>query len=348
VNIEPNYRSKQIDLLTNCLSSNYLDQQSKRFIEYCISLLEDDHTIGLDRTTALFYAFLTSPVTAHLNKKLDISEDKRTKLLEICLAHAHSGFAKEYQLLERLLQFPLKEYFHGKIDLESLITSMVLYASNEPNWIYNESRLGSVKKALAIPEKIFLNSYDIYNVFQSLDLDILKLVCAISPICARSADVDLSVICEIIQNVDDNLLRKLSLNPLQIYQLDPATFEKLIARIYEKSGFKVSMVSGWNQPDGGVDILAVKHDELTGDLSVAIQCKKYSKTRKIQPSYIRELNGAIDRFKANKGVLVTTSSFSKKTIEDTQKYYWRIQLCDYLNLINALKRISAIKETDTT
>ena len=140
-----------------------------------------------------------------------------------------------------------------------------------------------------------------------------------------------------IRSVDDEILAYLAKNPNNLSLLTPDAFESLVCSIYKNNGFEVERVGNWNQGDGSVDIFAIKKDFSVGTFKVAIQCKHSKNT--ISPGVIRELNGVIDKNNANIGVVATTSSFSKKTFEEVENYYWRIRLEDKNKIIDNLKAI---------
>lgn len=94
--------------------------------------------------------------------------------------------------------------------------------------------------------------------------------------------------------------------------MDPREFENLIAELMYKSGFENIIVTPRSN-DKGRDILATK---TVCDIPImfAFECKRYSPENKIKPEIMRALLGTISHHqtKANKGVLVTTSSFSRE------------------------------------
>ncbi len=103
---------------------------------------------------------------------------------------------------------------------------------------------------------------------------------------------------------------KIRKDPQFMHGLSPRDFEYFIAELYEKMGLDVVITPRSN--DKGRDIIATK---TVGDtpIIIAIECKKYSPNRPIKPEIMRALLGTVSQAntKANKGVLVTTSSFSK-------------------------------------
>lgn len=90
-----------------------------------------------------------------------------------------------------------------------------------------------------------------------------------------------------------------------LLSVDPYEFELLISALYKEMGYKTDITK--KSGDGGVDVKAEK-GSVGEKEKILIQCKKYRD--KVGESYIRDLYGALNAAKSNKGVLVTTSDFT--------------------------------------
>ena len=92
---------------------------------------------------------------------------------------------------------------------------------------------------------------------------------------------------------------------LPLDALDGHEFENVVDRLLTKMGFSIH----GRQPaaDGGIDMVAVRDEPLTGGKYI-IQCKRFSST--VGVSVVRDLYGVVHAEHANKGILITTSSFS--------------------------------------
>lgn len=100
-------------------------------------------------------------------------------------------------------------------------------------------------------------------------------------------------------------------DPKQLRNLSPRQFEGFIADILSKLEFE-NVVLTPRSSDGGKDVIASK--KVNGiPVSFYFECKKYAKGNKIQLNTLRALLGVVayDQNKANIGVLVTTSTFTK-------------------------------------
>jgi hypothetical protein len=66
--------------------------------------------------------------------------------------------------------------------------------------------------------------------------------------------------------------------------------------------------------DGGIDVEARRGAEY-----VVIQCKRYKTGNKVGSPQVRNFIGSLHVARANRGYLVTTSSFTEPAIQDAQK-----------------------------
>lgn len=128
----------------------------------------------------------------------------------------------------------------------------------------------------------------------------------------------------------DPLLSELTKNPKSIYDLPPRKFEELVAEMLTRDGFSVTITP--ETRDGGKDILAVNNTTLGNHLYL-VECKRYAPERPIDVSLVRALYGVVEAEKANAGILVTTSYFTKDAIKFRDTIKHRMSFEDYENLI---------------
>lgn len=89
--------------------------------------------------------------------------------------------------------------------------------------------------------------------------------------------------------------------------------EVLTAKLFKEMGYDTILTSAIK--DGGKDVVATR-EEAGSKLKILIECKKYN--NKIGVSKVRELYGTVQSDKFNKGILVTTSSFTRGAVEFAQ------------------------------
>lgn len=100
--------------------------------------------------------------------------------------------------------------------------------------------------------------------------------------------------------------------PDDLHRLHWRDFEKLLARVFTNQGFEAELGPG--SDDGGADVRLIQRDPV-GDILTLVQAKKYARHRKVGFNAVAELNGAADFHKAQRTILVTTSSYQPKARE---------------------------------
>ena len=105
-------------------------------------------------------------------------------------------------------------------------------------------------------------------------------------------------------SVRDSLRRKL-------HDMDPFSFEHLIKRLLEEMDYQNVEVTS-RSSDGGVDVVADIEVGITSIREV-VQAKRHR--RAIQRKDLDALRGSLYRFDAVRGTIVTTSRFSKGTLD---------------------------------
>lgn len=124
-------------------------------------------------------------------------------------------------------------------------------------------------------------------------------------------------------------------NPSSVYALDPWKFEELVAEVFQKHGFNASVTQ--KTRDGGKDIVATF--EMGGVLySTFFECKHYASDRPVGVRVVRELYGKLNMERIDKGVIVTTSYFTRDAIREAKETNGRIQLVDFDKLQRLMRR----------
>ena len=126
--------------------------------------------------------------------------------------------------------------------------------------------------------------------------------------------------------VNDDLIRHLAANPQLLRGIHPRRFEELIADLFARRGFTVSLTPATR--DGGIDLYAVTRDDLGSHLYV-VECKRYAANRKVGVEAVRGLYAMAEVKHATKGILVTTSYFSRDAIAFALPLEYRLSLHDF-------------------
>lgn len=120
----------------------------------------------------------------------------------------------------------------------------------------------------------------------------------------------------------------------------PAFFEGLVVRLLVAMGYGGTLEDAGRalgqSGDGGVD--GVIDEDALGLDRVYVQAKRYSPGNSIGPGAIRDFFGALDTFKASKGLFVTTSEFSREARKTAENLSKRIVLIDGPRLAGLMMR----------
>ena len=125
-------------------------------------------------------------------------------------------------------------------------------------------------------------------------------------------------------------------NEYDINSLDGHQFEDLIEALVRKMGFTVEERK--LTADGGIDLLAHSHEPLFEGKYI-IQCKRYA--QKVPEPPLRDLYGVVHSRNANKGILITNSSFTQAAINFAKDK--QLELIDGTKLLSLLHKYNLLK-----
>jgi restriction system protein len=245
-----------------------------------------------------------SDVVAVIGQKLGLTEAELSELLpsgkQTTFAN-RVNWAKSYLGKADLIKFTKRAYFEiserGKIVL-----------ANPPKAI-------NIKFLENFPEfKAFREAGAQSPATQHLETTNFKELAPDEVI--RSANAELQ------QSLGVELLAKILASP-------PNFFERLVVQLLIAMGYGGSAIEAGKalgkSGDGGVD--GVIDQDALGLDRIYVQAKRYT-DNKVSSGEIRDFFGSLDRFKANKGMFVTTSSFSPSAKETADMLSKRIVLID--------------------
>lgn len=139
-----------------------------------------------------------------------------------------------------------------------------------------------------------------------------------------------------IMPANDKVFAYLAEHPEELYNCTPREFEKFMAQLYNKLGYKAELTKATR--DGGKDIILRKPDIL-GDMVFYVECKQHNERNKVGIDIIQRFTGVIEMDKVNGGIIATTSFFSKDAkdwiIEKDLNY--KIQMHDFNTIQKMLK-----------
>jgi restriction system protein len=89
-------------------------------------------------------------------------------------------------------------------------------------------------------------------------------------------------------------------------------FEELIGALLEREGWDVELTPPTK--DGGVDVIATRHDANIGLVRSIWQAKRYSEPNRVKLHEVRELSAVRSEARATKGIVVTTSRLTRDAL----------------------------------
>jgi restriction system protein len=140
-----------------------------------------------------------------------------------------------------------------------------------------------------------------------------------------------------VPDIENEMIDFFRKSPEQLYSLAPRKFEELIAAIFRNNGFLVQLTP--ETRDGGVDIIAVQHSALTGESVNLIECKRYAKKNRVGIGVVQRLLGCVHEKRATKGILVTTSFFTKDAQRVAESSSHNLALNDYNGIVSWLSAL---------
>ena len=139
--------------------------------------------------------------------------------------------------------------------------------------------------------------------------------------------------------ISEELIARIREHPKTLYQMHPRMFEELIATIFDKFGFVVELTQ--QTRDGGYDILAIRNTRTSE--KYLIECKRYNPDNKVDVKIVRQLGGVVDRDQAFKGIIVTSSSFTKSAREEMSRTSWNLEGKDFNHVMKWVGEYDKLK-----
>jgi restriction endonuclease Mrr len=127
----------------------------------------------------------------------------------------------------------------------------------------------------------------------------------------------------------NQLITHLSRSPEDLYRLEPAHFEELVAELLHREGMEVQLTP--KTRDGGRDVLAL-HNGSAGQHLYLVECKRYSPDRPIGVDLVRSLYGAVEQERATAGLLVTTSRLTQDALDFATPIRYRLSFKEFDDL----------------
>jgi restriction system protein len=130
--------------------------------------------------------------------------------------------------------------------------------------------------------------------------------------------------------------------------VSPAEFERLVVRLLEAMGYgrSGSVEHSGRSGDAGIDGI-ISQDPLGLD-RIYLQAKRYAPGQSVQRPAIQGFVGALMGAQGDRGVFITTSSFSSGARAEAERVNARIELIDGLRLAQLMLRHGVGVQAETT
>lgn len=138
-----------------------------------------------------------------------------------------------------------------------------------------------------------------------------------------------------IEEINDELIQYLAKHPEKMRDMSPRKFEELIADMFKNQGYDVTLTP--RSKDGGIDVIAVQRDGI-GTVMVVVECKRYAESHKVGVEIARGLYGVVEQQKATRGIIATTSFFTKGVVDFRNTIPHRLGLADFDFLSEEIKK----------
>lgn len=134
----------------------------------------------------------------------------------------------------------------------------------------------------------------------------------------------------------DGVLAQMMARPEQMQEMGDRKFEEFVAELLSRDGFEVRLTP--KTRDGGYDVLAMRRLQAF-ELLFLVECKRYKSSRKVGVEIVRSLYGVVCEKRANAGLIVTTSTFSKPALTTTRGLGNQLALKDYQGILEWMHRL---------
>jgi hypothetical protein len=132
-----------------------------------------------------------------------------------------------------------------------------------------------------------------------------------------------------ICNVNAELVAHLARHPELMRELPWRKLEELVAELMRGQGYDSVLTPGSN--DGGFDIAAYRKEPY-GTILTLVEVKQRPSLGKIGVEVVRGLYGVVNIEGANRGMIATTSSFTKGAIALHRRIEYRMSLANFATL----------------
>jgi HJR/Mrr/RecB family endonuclease len=139
------------------------------------------------------------------------------------------------------------------------------------------------------------------------------------------AEIDTSPIIQIVSFVEQRLIEVLHKHPDLFKSMDRRRLEEVVAELWDGFGYVVELTK--QTRDGGKDVIAIKRAEV--DVRFLISCKRPDPGNPVRIGAVRELHSVKVSEGATKGIIATTTHFTRDAKLLVEQHPWELELRDF-------------------
>jgi HJR/Mrr/RecB family endonuclease len=138
-------------------------------------------------------------------------------------------------------------------------------------------------------------------------------------------EIENAPIVPIASFVEQRLIEQLHKNPEALKVINRRRFEELVAELWDGFGYEVELTK--QTRDRGMDVIAIKRREVA--VRFLIQCKRPDPTNPVRVGAVRELHSVKTSEHATKGILATTTYFTRDAKILFEQHPWELERKDF-------------------
>ncbi len=142
---------------------------------------------------------------------------------------------------------------------------------------------------------------------------------------------------ELFNEVNEELLRFLGRHPKELFDLTPRKFEIVVSEIFRHHGFHTELTPMTR--DGGFDFTAMMVDSLGDPVMTLVETKQFAPDRPVGVAPVRSLYGVVNARDSARGIIVTTSRFTRDAEQFAGAVAHRISLNGYTDVARWLRTL---------
>lgn len=213
--------------------------------------------------------------------------------------------------------------FDGEQSSEAIIEYL------ESNQI-ESSILRDLKQIDKVYRDFRLDEQSLYSILASWGERIVTPAPSIKP----------STVYKQLEYFDPTVYSLIKSNPELLQTMDWRLFEEMLADILKTFGYAIELTK--RTKDGGIDVIAIRHDNEFGYHKYLLQAKRYHKAVQVEP--VRSLMYLHREHQASKSCLATTSSFTRGAWQMADRHRWTLELKDKHSILKWIDRVIDIRK----